>query len=293
MRHALKILAISLLLFANAFAKHQLSICAIFQNEAPYFKEWIEFHKLQGVEHFYLYNNNSSDAYKKLLLPYLHSKIVTLIEWPYTYEQGNTKEWIKIQRSAYLHCLKKYGARTKWLAAIDADEFLFCPNGELLTSFLKRYQQYGGVCANWLLFGTSHIEQVPPQTLMIEMLTMCSAPNNPRNVRVKSIVQPKCVKDCDTAHSFVYKEGFFAVGADGNKIVGGNSPYVSHDKIRINHYWTRTEKHFREKKIKSRHNRRLGENETNLTAMANAYNVNNDSAILQFVPALRKKMGYD
>ena len=39
--------------------KYNVAVCAIFKNEAPYLKEWIEFNHLVGVEHFYLYNNNS------------------------------------------------------------------------------------------------------------------------------------------------------------------------------------------------------------------------------------------
>ena len=38
-----------------------LAVGAIFQNEARYLREWIEFHRRQGVERFYLYENNSSD----------------------------------------------------------------------------------------------------------------------------------------------------------------------------------------------------------------------------------------
>ena len=34
------------------YTKYQVSICAIFKDEAPYIKEWIEFHKIVGVEHF-------------------------------------------------------------------------------------------------------------------------------------------------------------------------------------------------------------------------------------------------
>jgi hypothetical protein len=34
-----------------------LSICAIFRHEAPYLREWIEFHKLIGAERFFLYDN--------------------------------------------------------------------------------------------------------------------------------------------------------------------------------------------------------------------------------------------
>ena len=47
--------------------EYLLSICAIFKNEGHYLKEWIEFHKLQGVEHFFLYNNNSTDDYEQVL----------------------------------------------------------------------------------------------------------------------------------------------------------------------------------------------------------------------------------
>jgi hypothetical protein len=31
-----------------------LSICAMYRNEAPYLREWVAFHRLMGVERFYL-----------------------------------------------------------------------------------------------------------------------------------------------------------------------------------------------------------------------------------------------
>src|SRR5262245_23964419 len=62
--------------------KYQLTICAIFKNEKKYLKEWIEYHRLIGVDHFYLYNNNSSDHPLELLLPYIKTGIVTVIAWP-------------------------------------------------------------------------------------------------------------------------------------------------------------------------------------------------------------------
>ncbi len=34
--------------------KYYFSICAIFKDESLSIKEWIEYHKLIGVEHFYL-----------------------------------------------------------------------------------------------------------------------------------------------------------------------------------------------------------------------------------------------
>lgn len=41
--------------------KCNLSICAIMKDEGPYLVEWLEFHKLVGVEKFYLYDNSSND----------------------------------------------------------------------------------------------------------------------------------------------------------------------------------------------------------------------------------------
>ena len=49
--------------------KYNVSICAIFKNEAPYLREWIEFNHLVGIEHFYMYNNNSEDDYLVVLKP--------------------------------------------------------------------------------------------------------------------------------------------------------------------------------------------------------------------------------
>ena len=53
--------------------KGYLSVCAIYKNEARYLAEWLEFHLLAGVEHFFLYNNNSTDDHREVLAPYLRA----------------------------------------------------------------------------------------------------------------------------------------------------------------------------------------------------------------------------
>ena len=40
-----------------------LSLTLIVKNEAFYIKEWIEFHRMIGVTHFYIYDNESSDDF--------------------------------------------------------------------------------------------------------------------------------------------------------------------------------------------------------------------------------------
>ena len=55
-----------------------LSLCMNFKDEAPYLKEWLDFHILVGVDHFYLFNNNSSDNYEQIIKPYKEKGYITL-----------------------------------------------------------------------------------------------------------------------------------------------------------------------------------------------------------------------
>lgn len=83
--------------------KYNVAICAIFLNEGPYIREWIEFHRIVGVEHFYLYNNMSVDNYKCILERYIAEGIVTLIEWDVPHGQI----------SAYKNCIKRFSDETR------------------------------------------------------------------------------------------------------------------------------------------------------------------------------------
>lgn len=266
--------------------KYELSICTIFQNDAPYLKEWIEFHKLQGVEHFYLYNNLSKDDYLNVLSPYVSNREVTLIEWPFDYDVSDLQSWGKIQNGAYNDCINAHRDETIWLAVIDSDEFLFCPNGKKLTDFLENYLDMGGVCANWLCFGTSYIEDVPEGVLMIEALVRCIDQDAAVNQHIKSIVQPKYVSRFYNPHCCSYTNDRFAVNVDKEKVDFAFSK-ISLDQIRINHYWTRTERYFSEYKIPSRNKRR---NLENVRGMAQSMNEGVDDAILRYVPMLKEKM---
>lgn len=100
MKKVLGLFFLFLLTFSPLKAyEYNLSICMIFQNDAPYLKEWIEFHRLQGVDHFYLFNNLSTDNYQEILDPYIKEKVVTLFDWPH--QSSNVQEWDQIQVWAY------------------------------------------------------------------------------------------------------------------------------------------------------------------------------------------------
>src|SRR5919198_1069368 len=58
-----------------------LSACTLYRDDAEYLREWIEFHRLVGVERFFLYNNYSEDSHREVLAPYIENDIVVLHDW--------------------------------------------------------------------------------------------------------------------------------------------------------------------------------------------------------------------
>lgn len=126
--------------------KYKVAICAIFQDEADYLEEWIEFHRIVGVDHFYLYNNFSKDNYLEILMPYIEKEIVTLSDWPIP--QG--------QMSAYKDCVERYGCEANWIGFIDLDEFVVPNKYNNIYEFLKQFEKNRPlVLMYWKIFGTS------------------------------------------------------------------------------------------------------------------------------------------
>lgn len=149
---------------ASAQKKYDVSICAIFKNEAPYLKEWIEFHRIVGIDHFYLYNNNSNDCYRFILEPYVKCGLVTLIDWPE--EQG--------QMHAYINCINSFSDESSWIGFIDIDEFVVPNENESVGGFLNQYKDTAGaILIYWRLFGTSGYMDRSLDSLVVEDFTVC------------------------------------------------------------------------------------------------------------------------
>lgn len=144
--------------------KYKVAICAIFKNEAIYLKEWIEFHRIIGVEHFYLYNNNSNDEYMSVVRPYIDEAIVTLIQWPKN----------QAQMECYQDCINNYSGEAQWIGFIDIDEFVVPKTTNTIYEFLEPFEKKrGAVKIYWRTFGASGLVDRDLNGLVIEDFTMC------------------------------------------------------------------------------------------------------------------------
>lgn len=267
-----------------------VALVAIFQDESRFLKEWIEFHKLVGVQHFYLYNNNSTDNYQEVLSEYVKSGLVDLIEWPS--ENNSWKNFCyKIQPGAYWDAVQRALGVARWLVIIDTDEFLFPVQEWTISSCLKRhFKSAVGVYVNWQLYGTSGVYAVAENELMIEKLVMKAPTNYPRNSNCKTIVRPEYVSRCTNPHYIEYKRGYGHVLANGAS-PKKSMPGIYIDKIRINHYWTRDENFFYNQKIPRYQTFNHGDYnkiKANFENENRTLNQVYDDAVFRFVPELKR-----
>lgn len=221
-----------------------LAMCAIYRDESPYLAEWIEFHRQVGVERFYLYDNCSTDDHRRVLSGYVDSGLVEIRHWHVDPQP---------QLPAYDDCLRSHRADARWIAFLDIDEFLFSPTGEPLPEILRDYEGAPGIGVNLFIYGTSGHQQ-PPPGLVIENYTRRGGPVQ---THIKSIVNPPLAVHSIGAHHFRYLapeanasnlfREIYAVDEDHVPLPWGLTPAHSAKRLRINHYYTRSEKELEEK----------------------------------------------
>jgi hypothetical protein len=251
-----------------------LAVCAIFRDEARYLAEWVTFHRLQGVERFYLYDNLSTDDWRQALAPELQSGLVEATGWDQVPGQG----------SAYEDCLRRHRKDARWIAFIDCDEFLFSPTGRRLPDVLRAFDLHPGVVVNWRMFGTNGWEQ-PPEGLVIENFPRRGPDDLEANQLIKSIVNPRAALGVTRwpAHYFQLR---------GNPVDELGRPALRHvrepataDILRINHYYARSAESFRAKSERPRAD--YGVVTERFPPPPDSVR---DEVIMQFAPALRRAL---
>jgi len=270
---------------SNKSKRYNLSICAIFKNEGKYLKEWIEYHRLVGVDHFYLYNNNSTDRSVDVLKPYIKQNLVTLIHWPDCLgKQSEEKAFIwalSTQTSAYENAVQLREKETKWLIFLDVDEFLTPVNDDSFYKILEQYDEYPGVVLQTEFFDASIQDMPPKKNLVIQSLEMTQDPKtNIQKSVEKTIFKPDlCESFTWPPYKCVFKKKQKALKLDDHA-------------IRINQYTNRNKGSLNSQKRKNKISQiPTGANKKAL--LEAGYEIEDQECLIQrFVPDLLKKMGY-
>lgn len=270
---------------AKDLKKHNLSICSIFRNEASYLKEWIEYHKLIGVDHFYLYDNLSSDFFRRVVKPYVDSDLVTLIYWPDNLKTADEYGFVwalSTQVPAYENAIQWRALKeTKWLVCLEIDEFLVpCSKG--IAEILSQYDEYAGIDIDTESFNASKRSTLPPRKLVIEAIERTKpAEKMIQRMVAKTILKPEL---CTGFSWPPYKCNF----KPDCKIVK-----ISKNELRINSYQNRMkfQKIDKIKKTLVFDRETPPENEINELLKMGYEIEDQERAIQRFMPDLYKKMG--
>ena len=256
--------------------KDYLAILACVKNEAPYIREWIEYHRLQGVESFYLLNNESADNLGEVLAPYVADGTVVL---------SRSIPGLGLQIASYNAALVAYGDFARWLAIIDCDEFLLpMREGERVADILKDFESYPALALNMRMFDTNrHVEK--PPGLVIENYTRCV-----NDQYVKCIVDPKRTIGC-LVHNHYYDAGAQAVSEDFTPCPHSFSTAYMESRLRINHYFTKSLAEYRAKLART--DASIGAVKPIDEKRINRPNGVEDTVILRWLPALRAAMEHN
>jgi hypothetical protein len=230
---------------------YYLVFVAIVRNEAQYIVEWIEYHLLQGAGKILIYDNDSNDNLKEVIAPYVNEGLVEYVFWPskglhcfgYDVPKGGWKlqqEWVaKIQISAYEDAIKRFESVAYWVAFIDIDEFIVPTAKNTVSETLEDFEGEAGVALNWLTYGYGgHIEK--EDGLVIERFKSHSDHNLKFNRHTKLIVNPRYILQMNAHHAdSIGKKSI--VNTRKKEIETYCMDYPPcHDKMRINHYWTKS-----------------------------------------------------
>lgn len=140
-----------------------LAIHSQFKNEGDVLGEWVEHHLSQGVAHFHLVDNGSTDNYLKVLQPHIDKGYVTLVK--------DNRKWV--QKMLGNMALEWARNNTEWLLSIDVDEYVYGTN-ETIADILRAVpHDVSALIIRWRMFGSSgHIKQ--PASVR-KGFTRCSA----------------------------------------------------------------------------------------------------------------------
>ena len=229
---------------------YDLAIVAILKNEGRYIKEWLDYHLLAGVDHFFLYDNDSTDDYNEIIAPYVAAGLVTSVYMP-----GGSAQF-----AAYSFALRNWRFLCRYMAFIDLDEFIYPKTNqsivELTDEILSLDGQAAGVAINWQMFGSNGQKTADFSRGVLERFTRRApvdwvVPIPQRDIpggnsQIKTVLNPRKVYTFFNGHNPLYYGTNYAINEVGGRCDSYYNDPVTAEKIAVNHYNVKSrEEHLR------------------------------------------------
>lgn len=209
-----------------------LSICCIAKDEHAYIREWVDHHLAVGAEKIIIFDNDSTPPLRNSLREHIVHGLVDL------YEISGKEQ----QMVAYGCCLREYEEKSKWIAFIDADEFLIPKKHKDVRMLLAEYEDFGGLGVHWVEFGSSgHLKR--PSGSQLSSFVHRFPLEYRKNMHFKSIVQPSRVMGPCDPHKFIFREPWHCVDENFYPIAESQGPFTA-SRVQLNHYYYRSQQDY-------------------------------------------------
>jgi hypothetical protein len=205
-----------------------LSVLAVIRNEGPYLAEWIEYHLIVGVEHFWVVDNNSTDSPLEVLGRYIALGLVDFSANPGYSQQVNSYNFLR-DRVARL---------SFWIAPIDIDEFLVPGQGHSVREILSGLEGAAGIFVSAVTYGTNS-KRRREDGLVIERFRNHTEWDSPLSRGGKEIATSHMIVKF-RVHNHHYWRGI-VVSPTGRRFLGNRFRHPPEFKLLwINHYRTKS-----------------------------------------------------
>ena len=179
--------------------KYKLSIISMFKNEATILESWLQHYIEEGVEHFYLIDNGSTDNFKSIINKFMPK--ITLISDSTRFPAVN-----HIGPQQYLenkYFLDKVKKESEWVFICDIDEYLYNKKSRYITDYLNK-TIYNYIKVYFVYYGST-FENTPD--CLPTSLIKCQAENPSTTTEIIDILWKTILKtniltkiDCHNHH---------------------------------------------------------------------------------------------
>lgn len=241
-------------------------IVCIAKKEHDYIEEFVKYHLALGFKYIYLYDNEDTPTYEKML--YTYNDNLKVIHFPHNnYYKG-------VQYMILDHFISNYLFKTNitHVAHIDIDEFIVLKKHKNIRHFIREYitENCQGIAMNWRFFGSSGKTEKTNEPVTLRF-TMCEQRGNPC---IKTLFKKKNFLSFNTCHDVNLSMGRIKT-TNGDVVKGPAINDIDFSIIQLNHYKSKTLPEFRYIRTRQRADVNIeGHTEEDVEAMFKTFNRN-------------------
>lgn len=229
-----------------AMPRSGLCAATMVLNENDNIEEWLEFHKLAGVNYFIIYDNGCSDGTQETIKRVLNENEGQIIPWKQTFVDGRLGISLHTQASAMAHAIMNFRERFRWMVFFDVDEFIVPKFDIGITDALDRLNHLSNISLPWHMFGSNgHKDR--PAAGMVQSYTSREDVKDTGMRQFKCIFDPIEVKSV-RVHSVTTRSDGKMTSNDTGLVMANSSrssmEFYSNKFLQLNHYFTKSEGEF-------------------------------------------------